>query len=807
MASGESSLPPTVVDDFEDGDASDWVFFGGNNAGGGGGVLDDRPREGNYYFSTGWGGQGTASSFYGGAFRNFDNAAQVTPPADPWFNVWVLNQGNATADQFNLEITLREDLNGDGWVDGTEDSMRLDTTFNSAEFNDAWVLVSAPLSSFTNLGTGGDGVFNGNLDEVVIVIAGVAGAAGSVVEVDFDQLSFTSGGPVLSSPLVFDDMEHGDPLGNGWFTFSGIGGGGIDPNDTDLPPSVGGSFSLQTGWASAGVPGFFGGFGRTNPTDLSGTTNFSFWINPDAGQDYTLEINLQDDDNGDGEINPPDDDEFQFNCVISPAGPCAVSGGGWQKVSIPLDDFFYDPSFLSGGNGVFDPVPVANGGNGELISVVLAVIGNSGSDATFRTDYWVFSSGDQAEPSLVIDDFESGLLSGFDGNGNPIGFTTFSDGSPIAIATTASPPVPVPGLGSGNNVLAMTGNVTAFAGFIHGFENAAVDTWIPQDWSTYEGLRIWVYGQNTGTTLFIDVLDNRNPGSTSDDAERYTVSFADDFSGWQLFEFPFSSFVRKEVGNGAPNDGFTLTDVHGYALGTLSTGGEVTYYVDNVELVGPANDSDGDGVVDSGDLCPESVSGDPVDMNGCSDIQVDGDGDGACDPGAMSNGPSMCTGTDAFPDDSTETSDNDGDGTGDNADTDDDNDGQSDADEIACGSDPLIASSISPDADNDGIPDCVDTDDDNDGVDDGIDQCENTMIPEAAPTSSRGLGKNRWALIVENSTDFTQAPPQEGSMFSFTTLDTRGCSCSQIVEAAGIGNNHLKRGCSTSVMLNWINNP
>ena len=40
-----------------------------------------------------------------------------------------------------------------------------------------------------------------------------------------------------------------------------------------------------------------------------------------------------------------------------------------------------------------------------------------------------------------------------------------------------------------------------------------------------------------------------------------------------------------------------------------------------------------------------------------------------------------------------------------------------------------------------------------------------------------------------------------------TTLDTRGCSCSQIVEAAGIGNNHLKRGCSTSAMLNWINTP
>ena len=33
----------------------------------------------------------------------------------------------------------------------------------------------------------------------------------------------------------------------------------------------------------------------------------------------------------------------------------------------------------------------ARGGNGELLNIVIAVIG-SGADATFRTDYWVFTS-------------------------------------------------------------------------------------------------------------------------------------------------------------------------------------------------------------------------------------------------------------------------------------------------------------------------------------------------------------------------------------------------------------------------------
>lgn len=396
-----------------------------------------------------------------------------------------------------------------------------------------------------------------------------------------------------ATTIVFDDMEHGDPFGNGWFAFGGaVGGGGIGPNSTDLPPSNGGAFSLESGWGSGGTPGFFGGFGRTNPTDLSGTDTFNFWINPDAGQDYTLEINLQEDDDGDNAIADPNnggDDEFQYNCVVSPAGPCATSGGGWQLVSIPLADFFDDNSFLTGGNGVLDAVPTSGGGNGQLINVVVAVISNSGADATFRTDYWAFSDGPLAAPTQIVDDFESGLPSGTDSNGVGIGFVTFSDGSPIAIATTDTPPAPVPGADSGNNVLAMTGNVASFAGFVHAFENAAVDTWVTQDWSSFEGLGFWFYGQNSGVDLFVDVLDNRNPGSTRDDAERFSVAFVDDFSGWQFLQFPFSDFVRKEIGNGAPNDGFTLTQIHGWALGMLNTGGnEVSYYVDDATLYGVA---------------------------------------------------------------------------------------------------------------------------------------------------------------------------------------------------------------------------
>ncbi|MBT8443334.1 MAG: DUF695 domain-containing protein, partial [Gammaproteobacteria bacterium] len=113
-----------------------------------------------------------------------------------------------------------------------------------------------------------------------------------------------------------------------------------------------------------------------------------------------------------------------------------------------------------------------------------------------------------------------------------------------------------------------------------------IDSWVSHDWRAFLGIRFWLFGNDTGTTLFVDVLDNRKKYSTSDDAERYTYKFKDDFAGWRQVTVPFAKMVRKEIGNAAPSDGLDLMQVHGWAFGSSSSAGQLTYYIDDFELYG-----------------------------------------------------------------------------------------------------------------------------------------------------------------------------------------------------------------------------
>lgn len=174
-------------------------------------------------------------------------------------------------------------------------------------------------------------------------------------------------------------------------------------------------------------------------------------------------------------------------------------------------------------------------------------------------------------------------------------------------------------------------------------------------------------------------------------------------------------------------------------------------------IVNFAQDSDGDGVADPDDNCTFVANGD---QNG-DQIDTDGDGSGdACDP-------------------------------------DDDGDGIDDTDDNC----PVDANADQADFDGDGIGDVCDPDVDGDEVANGDDACGATTTPEGVPT--KGLGTNRWAQI-DGDTEFdTKQPKGKGSGRSFSTADTAGCSCEQIIAACGYGQGHSKHGCSNSVMDWW----
>ncbi len=109
-------------------------------------------------------------------------------------------------------------------------------------------------------------------------------------------------------------------------------------------------------------------------------------------------------------------------------------------------------------------------------------------------------------------------------------------------------------------------------------------------------------------------------------------------------------------------------------------------------------------------------------------------------------------------------------------------------------------------SDHDGLVLYIKVDSDLDGVPDAEDLCPDTMIPEDVPT--RFLLPFRYALVDGDTTFDTKKPWWfHGTLPTFTTEDTAGCGCEQILDALGLpGNFSRKYGCGLWLMNFWVQN-
>lgn len=190
---------------------------------------------------------------------------------------------------------------------------------------------------------------------------------------------------------------------------------------------------------------------------------------------------------------------------------------------------------------------------------------------------------------LLIDDFESGIPASAAEGGAGIGFVPWGDafenvtlaarqivvGSSLALPIAADTP---------NTVLAIHYEIGSWGGFTHAFTDGR--EWTSMDWTAYNALSFWLYGNNTGGQIQIDLFDNRRRNVPGDTAERFFYRISDDYAGWRQFTIPFSLFQRRTdwQPNGAPDDGLGLNRVSGYAFGFPAGVGAQTAYLDHVGL-------------------------------------------------------------------------------------------------------------------------------------------------------------------------------------------------------------------------------
>ncbi|WP_299161947.1 thrombospondin type 3 repeat-containing protein [uncultured Eudoraea sp.] len=236
-----------------------------------------------------------------------------------------------------------------------------------------------------------------------------------------------------------------------------------------------------------------------------------------------------------------------------------------------------------------------------------------------------------------------------------------------------------------------------------------------------------------------------------------------------------------------PSENYVLKNWSGDVNGVEKTISVTMNSDKNITVNFEKTDSDGDGVTDDIDECPDTPNGETVDTKGCSDSQTDGDSDGVTnDLDTCPNTPSgESVDTDGCSDSQKDT---DGDGITNDVDTCSDTLSGETVDTNGC-------SDSQKDSDNDGVTDDLDTcsdtpsgetvdtngcsdsqkDTDGDGVSEEVDTCPNTPSGETVDTN--GCSDSQKDTDGDGVTDDVDTCPNTPSG---ETVDFEGCSSSQI---------------------------
>jgi predicted secreted protein len=397
-----------VFDDFEDGvTEGEYFTFAGGGAGIGLTDTSDVPAESSgstALSATIDGADGGGFAGYGKGFASEADVAgiDVSDLGDtPHFTMYV--RSNATT-EYTLEINLQEDQDGNGSFDGSgavDDEFQYNLTVSPD--SSGYTRISIPFSDFfddNSVNSGGDGSLSPRIANVVFAIGNLPAEefTFTVDDILYSDTDLVGGGDDGNDDevafrgdengdgkLAFDDFEDG-LQDDEYFTFAGQGGAISLTDTSDVPAESGGSTALAA-TIEGGGGGGFAGYGKgvdsgVNGLDLSAlgdTPYFTMYVRSNATTEYTIEINLQEDQDGNGRFDGSGavDDEFQYDLTVSP------DASDYTFVSVPLADFFDSNAVNPGGDGSLSD---------RIANLVFAIGGLPAETFTFTVDDIAFTS-------------------------------------------------------------------------------------------------------------------------------------------------------------------------------------------------------------------------------------------------------------------------------------------------------------------------------------------------------------------------------------------------------------------------------